>query len=153
MRSRSPALIVVRKCRSDRLFKTRRCRAAADALRGGAIVAIKGIGGFHLACDATNDEAVRTLRERKGRGAKPFALMARDLESVSHYAHVSEDEARLLEAKERPIVLLRAKDNAGLSPAVAPGNKYLGFLLPYTPLHHLLLGEKSAGDDFGKFQR
>ncbi len=109
-----------------------------DALRNGKILAIKGIGGFHLACDATNDAAVRTLRERKGRGAKPFALMARDLDIVSRYAKVSGDEAHLLTSRERPIVLLRALADL---PFVAPGNKYLGFLLPYTPLHHLLIGE------------
>jgi hydrogenase maturation protein HypF len=125
--------------------------AAADALARGSIVAIKGIGGFHLACDATNDAAVRTLRDRKGRGAKPFALMARDLECVSRYAHVSPEEARLLIAKQRPIVLLRAKDHAELSQCVAPGNKYLGFLLPYTPLHHLLVGETPLVMTSGNF--
>ncbi|MGA3188524.1 MAG: carbamoyltransferase HypF [Bryobacteraceae bacterium] len=115
--------------------------AAADALRRGAVVAIKGIGGFHLACDATNDDAVRNLRDRKGRSAKPFAMMARDLERVSCYANVSADEARLLTTKERSIVLLRAKHNASISLSIAPGNRYFGFLLPYSPLHHLLLGE------------
>ena len=126
-------------------------KAAIDALRGGQIVAIKGIGGFHLACDATNDLAVRTLRERKGRGAKPFALMARNLEGVRRYAHVLEDEAQLLTSKERPIVLLRTRDNPEISPAVAPGNKYLGFLLPYTPLHYLLVGENPLVMTSGNF--
>ena len=126
-------------------------QAAIDALRRGQIVAIKGIGGFHLACDATNDLAVRTLRDRKGRGAKPFALMARDLDCVRRYAHVSEDEAHLLTAKQRPIVLLRTRDNPEISPAVAPGNKYLGFLLPYTPLHHLVLGEEPLVMTSGNF--
>ena len=125
--------------------------AAIEALRDGRIVAIKGIGGFHLACDATNDLAVRTLRDRKGRGAKPFAMMARDLERVRRYAHVSDDEAQLLTAKERPIVLLRTRDNPEISAAVAPGNKYLGFLLPYTPLHHLLLGERPLVMTSGNF--
>ena len=126
-------------------------QAAIDALRDGRIVAIKGIGGFHLACDATNDLAVRTLRDRKGRGAKPFALMARDLDCIRACAHISGDEAHLLTAKERPIVLLRSRDNPGLSPAVAPGNKYLGFLLPYTPVHHLLLGERPLVMTSGNF--
>ena len=126
-------------------------KAAIDALRDGRIVAIKGIGGFHLACDATNDLAVRTLRDRKGRGAKPFALMARDLDHIRAYAHISNDEAHLLTAKERPIVLLRTRDNPELSPAVAPGNKYLGFLLPYTPVHHLLLGERPLVMTSGNF--
>lgn len=115
--------------------------AAIDALRGGATVAVKGIGGFHLACDATNDGAVRALRDRKGRGAKPFALMARDLDGIAPYAHIAGDEAHLLTSKERPIVLLRSRGNPALSHLIAPGNKYLGFLLPYTPVHHLLLGE------------
>jgi len=114
---------------------------AKDALRAGKIVALKGIGGFHLACDAMNESAVGTLRGRKGRGAKPFALMARDLAHIEPYAHISADEARLLTSKERPIVLLRSRENAALSPAVAPGNKYLGFLLPYTPVHHLVIGK------------
>ncbi len=126
-------------------------RAAIDALQGGAIVAVKGIGGFHLACDATNDLAVHTLRDRKGRGAKPFALMARDLDRVRRFAHVSSDEARLLTSKERPIVLLRTRDHPEISSAVAPGNRYLGFLLPYTPIHHLLLGEKPLVMTSGNF--
>jgi hydrogenase maturation protein HypF len=126
-------------------------QAAAEALHSGAILAIKGIGGFHLACDATNDQAVRKLRDRKGRGEKPFALMASHLERVARYAHISDDEAHLLEARQRPIVLLRSRDNPEISPAVAPGNKYLGFLLPYTPLHHLLLGEKPLVMTSGNF--
>ncbi|RME83957.1 MAG: carbamoyltransferase HypF, partial [Caldilineae bacterium] len=94
---------------------------------------------FHLACDASNDEAVLRLRERKGRVDKPFALMAPDLDTVSRFAWVSQAEARLLTGRERPIVLLRKKENAALSAAVAPGNPYVGFMLPYTPLHYLLL--------------
>lgn len=126
-------------------------QSAGDALSSGKIVAIKGIGGFHLACDATNDLAVRKLRERKGRGAKPFALMARDLQSIGQFAHISQDELWLLRSKERPIVLLRSRDNPALSPAVAPGNKYLGFLLPYTPLHYLLVGENPLVMTSGNF--
>ena len=135
----------------DSLSRDAAIQAAIDALSRGKIVAIKGIGGFHLACDATNDNAVRALRDRKGRGAKPFALMARDLEQVRRYAHVSDDEAQLLTSKERPIVLLRTRDNPEISPSVAPGNKYLGFLLPYTPLHHLLLGERPLVMTSGNF--
>jgi hydrogenase maturation protein HypF len=120
--------------------------AAQDALRAGGIIAVKGIGGFHLACDATNDDALRTLRERKGRIDKPFAVMAHDLHEVRLFAEVNEDEAKLLLSKERPIVLLRRLLPLGegwgegnISPFVAPGNGTVGVMLPYTPLHELLL--------------
>jgi hydrogenase maturation protein HypF len=116
--------------------------AAQRALAEGKIVAVKGIGGFHLACDATNDTAVAELRHRKGRVDKPFALMARDLTHVEQYVQVQDEEAALLLSKERPIVLLRRRSTATPSPLVAPGNNHLGFFLPYSPLHHLLLGEK-----------
>ena len=115
---------------------------AKRALAEGKIIAVKGIGGFHLACDATNDSALAELRRRKGRVDKPFALMARDLELVKQYALVNEEEARLLLSRQRPVVLLRGR-NANLpSPLVAPGNKHLGFFLPYSPLHQLLLDDK-----------
>lgn len=114
--------------------------AAQAALLDGRIVAVKGIGGFHLACDATNDAALRVLRERKGRVDKPFALMARDLDVVRRFAQVTHEEAGLLTSKERPIVLLRKRaDDRRLSALVAPGNAYVGVMLPYTPLHYLLL--------------
>ncbi len=122
---------------------------AQAALRAGAILAVKGIGGFHLACDATNDTALRTLRERKGRIDKPFAVMAHDLDNVRRFAEVSDDEAKLLMSKERPIVLLQVATHFALrqaqgasqliSPLVAPGNRTVGVMLPYTPLHELLL--------------
>lgn len=112
---------------------------ARDLLAQGHIVAIKGIGGFHLACDAASDEALRRLRERKGRVDKPFALMAFDLEAVRAIAEVSREEALLLTSRERPIVLLRRKPQAALSPLVAPGNPFVGVMLPYSPLHYLLL--------------
>ena len=114
---------------------------AKSALAAGRIIAVKGIGGFHLACNATNNSALAELRRRKGRVDKPFALMVRDLEVVWRYAHINDEEARLLESSQRPIVLLRAKDPALPSPLVAPGNPNLGFFLPYSPLHHLLLDE------------
>jgi hydrogenase maturation protein HypF len=120
-------------------------QAVRDLLREGAIVAVKGLGGFHLACDATNDEAVNELRERKGRVDKPFALMAFDLETVEQFCHVNDDERELLTSRERPIVLLRERAESPISPAVAPGNDYLGVMLPYTPLHYLLL---ELVDDF-----
>ena len=151
--------------------------AAAGAIRAGKIVAVKGLGGFHLMVDATNEEAVRELRRRKGREEKPLALMAPSLESVRKACEVSESEARLLGSPEAPIVLLRRKQEAVrplqgrevsgagspgfreyaspgaiqirplrgrgnvVAPPVAPGNPYLGVMLPYTPLHHLLLAE------------
>jgi hydrogenase maturation protein HypF len=107
-------------------------------LREGAVVAIKGLGGFHVACDATNPEAVRRLRERKRRNRKPFALMAPDVETVKRFCRVSPEEEALLASPRRPIVLLRKKPNA-LPEDVAPGNSRLGFMLPYTPLHHLIV--------------
>ena len=126
--------------------------SAAEAIRQGRIVAVKGLGGFHLMADARNDDAVRLLRRRKRREEKPFALMVPwahgpetlALRHVEALCHVSEIEARLLRSAESPIVLLRRRaDSAGaLSEAVAPPpNPYLGVMLPYTPLHHLLMAE------------
>ncbi|MCS7465713.1 carbamoyltransferase HypF [Stieleria sp. ICT_E10.1] len=118
----------------------------AACVLGGGIVAVKGIGGFHLACDATNVDAIRKLRQRKGRIDKPFAIMVADSERAELFAEISRDERRLLESKERPIVLLQKRkpdvDAAGYSDmlaAVAPGNHCLGVMLPYSPLHHLLI--------------
>jgi hydrogenase maturation protein HypF len=107
-------------------------------LSAGLIVAIKGLGGYHLAVDATNDAAVTRLRERKSRQDKPFAVMVRDLESVRRIASIDQDEAAALESPAHPIVLLRATPGSGLSSLVAPGNPLVGAMLPYTPLHHLL---------------
>ncbi|MDW8327073.1 MAG: carbamoyltransferase HypF [Anaerolineales bacterium] len=112
---------------------------ARHLLSLGYIVAVKGIGGFHLACDATSDSALQTLRNRKGRVDKPFAIMVADLEAARTLAEVSEAEAALLTSRERPIVLLRRRPGAAVSALVAPGNPYLGVMLPYTPLHELLL--------------
>lgn len=114
--------------------------AAAHLIASGAIVAIKGIGGFHLACDAGNDAAVSRLRERKQRYHKPFALMARDVGMASAYARVSGAEAALMQSAAAPVVVLEAPaDRQALAPAIAPGQSGLGFMLPYTPLHHLLM--------------
>ncbi len=110
--------------------------AAADLLKSGGIVAIKGIGGFHLACDATNAEAIAALRARKGRPAKPLALMA-PLDRLLDYADPTEGERDLLMSAAAPIVLLQ-KRGAPLPDALAPGQTTLGWMLPYTPLHHLL---------------
>jgi hydrogenase maturation protein HypF len=108
-------------------------------LLDGKIVAIKGIGGFHLACDGTNAAAVERLRQRKYREDKPFALMASSLEMVGEYCVVSAEEERLLSDVRRPIVLLTRKSGSRIPASVAPGVNALGFMLPYTPLHHLLL--------------
>ncbi len=114
-------------------------RVAQDALRAGRILAVRGIGGFHLACDATSDAALQALRARKGRVDKPFAVMVRDLDAARALAEVSADEAALLTSQARPIVLLRRRPDVRLSPLVAPGNGYVGLMLPYSPLHHLLM--------------
>ncbi len=116
-------------------------RAAAEALRRGDIVAAKGLGGFHLLVEASNQEAVLRLRRRKLREEKPFGLMYPDIESVRRDCRVSEMEEQLLLSPESPLVLLRRTPDARIAPAVAPGNPYLGVMLPYTPLHHLLLAE------------
>ena len=119
-------------------------RATREALLDGKIVAIKGLGGFHLACDATNDEAVQKLRERKGRVDKPFALMAFDIDAVEGFCRINDKEREILTSRERPIVLLDERPGSRISPATAPGNDTLGVMLPYTPLHYLLL-EPSEG--------
>lgn len=109
-----------------------------NLLRQGAIVALKGIGGFHLSCDASDETAVNELRTRKRRGNKPFALMSADVETIRGFCEVSRLEAVLLEDKRSPIVLLRKRGQVNLPGDIAPKNRYLGFMLPYTPMHHLL---------------
>ncbi|OBI20293.1 carbamoyltransferase HypF [Mycobacterium sp. E2327] len=113
--------------------------AAQRALAAGAVVAVKGIGGYHLACAVDDDAAVGALRARKARGAKPFAMLVRDLEVARRYAHVDADEAAVLSSPARPIVLLRRREGAPVADAVAPGSPLLGLMLPYSPIHHLLL--------------
>ncbi len=108
-------------------------------LKKGEILAIKGLGGFHLACDARNEEAVSTLRSRKYREDKPFAVMCRDIEEVRRHCEVNSEEERLLLGIERPIVILKRKKDCEIASAVAPHQDTLGVMLPYTPLHHLLL--------------
>jgi hydrogenase maturation protein HypF len=116
-------------------------RAARGMLADGAILAVKGLGGYHLACCATDPRAVAELRRRKERGDKPFAVMARTLEDVGAHAEVGAAERGLLSSPARPIVLLRRRADARDALArVAPGLAEIGFMLPYTPLHHLLLG-------------
>ena len=112
---------------------------AAALLSRGAVVAVKGLGGFHLACDASDGAAVRRLRERKHRDEKPFAVMVASLDAAHALAEISADEEALLTAAERPVVLLRGRQDAGLALEVSPDTALLGLFLPYTPLHHLLL--------------
>lgn len=113
------------------------CEFIATQLKSGRIVAIKGIGGFHFACDALNETAVKNLRARKYREDKPFALMFPEMASIRRYCEVSIHEEKLLTDYQHPIVLLKNKIKVANS--VAPGNNYLGCMLPYTPIHHLLM--------------
>ncbi|HFQ15858.1 MAG TPA: carbamoyltransferase HypF, partial [Rhodobacteraceae bacterium] len=114
--------------------------AACRLIKAGSIVAIKGLGGFHLACDAANGAAVDRLRRRKRRHAKPFALMARDLRMAGQYVRLDDKSRRQLESAAAPVVVLPRDPSAPpLADALAPGQDSLGFMLPYTPLHHLLM--------------
>ncbi len=127
-------------CRMPAIMKARRL------LREGYIVAIKGLGGFHLACDASNSLSVEELRDRKGRLDKPFALMAANMDVVRSICNVSQEEEALLTSREKPVVLLETKPQNEraykISKWVAPNLDHLGVMLPYTPLHHLLLNQK-----------
>lgn len=114
---------------------------AIARLRRGEVVAIKGLGGYHLAVDPRNEAAVMRLRQRKNRDEKPFALMAASLAAARDFVQVDEIEAHLLAGVERPVVLLEQRHDHGLAAGVAPKNRYFGVMLPYTPLHHLLLRE------------
>jgi hydrogenase maturation protein HypF len=123
---------------SQRIRDLQRVRSL---LQEGSIVAVKGLGGLLLACDAQNDAAVRLLRDRKRRSDKPFALMARDLSAIESFCAVSDSERAALTSPRRPIVILSQLADCKIAPAVAPGNKTLGVMLPYTPLHYLLFGD------------
>lgn len=114
---------------------------AVAMLKEGKIVAVKGLGGFQLACDAENENAVNRLRTRKRRYGKPLAVMMAGLEEVEEFCEMRAKERELLTSPERPIVLLRQKPKNTLASGVAPNNNYLGVMLPYTPLHHLLMSE------------
>jgi hydrogenase maturation protein HypF len=116
-------------------------RTASCLLKEGQILALKGLGGFHLACDATQAGTVQLLRERKHRPHKPFALMMRSLEEIEQHCRVSSDEETLLTSSASPVVLLPWRADSAVVRDVAPNNRYLGVMLPYTPLHHLLLRE------------
>lgn len=114
-------------------------KAAAEKLSQGLIVAVKGLGGYHLACDATSSEAVCRLRLRKKRDEKPFAVMVKDLDGAEALGGLTDDERRLLDSVERPIVLVKRRGDTELADEVAPALPLVGLLLAYTPLHHQLL--------------
>ncbi|MFD5542430.1 Sua5/YciO/YrdC/YwlC family protein, partial [Streptomyces sp. NPDC127079] len=113
---------------------------ARELLAAGRILAVKGIGGYHLACDASAAHAVDTLRTRKARGDKPFAVMCADLAEAERIAEIGPAERAALTGPRRPIVLLRRRRGGSLAPGVCPGSPHLGVMLPYTPVHTLLLG-------------
>lgn len=125
--------------------------AAQHALAAGSIVAVKGIGGYHLACGVDDEAVVGAMRARKGRGAKPFAMLVRDLDVACRYAYIDASEAKLLSSPARPIALLRRRSDAPVADTVAPGSHLLGLMLPYSPVHHLLLasvpGVRAAAPD------
>ncbi|MFN8464173.1 MAG: carbamoyltransferase HypF [Caldilineaceae bacterium] len=118
---------------------------AQRTLADGKVLAVKGLGGYHLACNAADERAVALLRTRKGRGGKPFAVMAAGLAAAQRIAFVDAAEAKILESGAHPIVLLRKRPGTELAPNVAPGNGYVGVMLPYTPLHELLFSDLGSG--------
>ena len=113
-------------------------RAVRRAICEGKIAAVKGIGGFHLCCDATNEAAVNLLRQRKQRPTKPFAVMVRNLETAAREAEIPEAMCAVLDGPEKPILIMRRRDGGKIAPAAAPGSHRVGLMLPYTPLHLLL---------------
>ena len=115
--------------------------AAGQMLKAGEIVAIKGLGGFLLACDATSELAVKSLRHRKRRSSKPFAVMVENMEEAKRHCYISMEEEGLLSSPQSPIVLARWRQESTVSREVAPNLRYLGVMLPYTPLHHILLSD------------
>ncbi|MDQ7060971.1 MAG: carbamoyltransferase HypF [Sulfurimonas sp.] len=124
--------------KKNQLYQKNIVAKVVDLLLKGNILAIKGVGGYHLVCDASNDEAIKKLRLRKARPKKPFAVMVKDITMAKSLANISQAEENLLLSKERPIVLLKAKSKNNL---IAPNIPYIGLLLPYTPLHLLLLSK------------
>ncbi len=116
-------------------------------IRAGEILAIKGLGGFHLLCDATNETAVQILRQRKNREEKPFAVMVANLASAVKFVRIDDSSATLLQSPKRPIVLLPRQNTESLAASIAPGLQWLGLLLPYTPIHYLLFHEAAGRPD------
>ena len=136
---------------SDQVFGDEAVVETQRLLAQGKIVAIKGLGGFHLACDATNKEAVSELRRRKLRVDKPFALMMADNSSIEAHCYVDEFEKSLLESRERPIVLLHRRPESSIALEVAPFQTSLGVMLPYTPLHYLLFdGHRTTSSQYSE---
>jgi hydrogenase maturation protein HypF len=134
--------LLLRDCNGESIAeKYAALHEAVKLLGAGKILAVKGLGGFHLAVDATDDAAVLRLRKRKGREEKPLAVMVADVQSIKKICSISNREEQLLASPQSPIVLLRKSRDCGLSEHVAPDNDYLGVMLPYTPLHHLLMRE------------
>lgn len=127
--------------RGEEILCNNPLRKTITLLLAGMIVAIKGIGGFHLVCDGRNQEVITVLRERKNRPHKPFAIMVKDLETAKKLCLISEAEEKILISSKRPIVLLEKKANCDLPEQIAPNRKKLGIILPYTPLHYLLFQE------------
>lgn len=123
--------------KGERIYCNDEIKETIKLIKEGKIIAIKGIGGFHLACDGKNEEAIKLLRGRKNRPKKPLELMMKDVETVKKYCHLSEKEESILKDNKRPIVLLN-KSNRILPANIAPNNKCLGVMLPYTPLHFIL---------------
>lgn len=136
------ASLIIARSESMEVERTR-TTAIRDLVRekiaSGQILAIKGIGGFHLACDATNLDAIQRLRKRKQRPDKPLAVMVSDVERVREWVEINPHEERILGQRERPIVLLRKRSTTAWIDALAPGNPYLGFMLAYSPLHYWLI--------------
>ncbi len=126
---------------ADHPGRTAAMQAAIEMLKSGFILAIRGLGGFHLACDATNPESVQRLRRRKHRYGKPFALMASDVDMIRRYCNLTSAQADLLRSPEAPILLLPADGIEKLPAGIAPGLNTVGFMLPYTPLHLLITRE------------
>ncbi|MBW2117374.1 MAG: carbamoyltransferase HypF [Deltaproteobacteria bacterium] len=126
-------------CKGNGIDGSEPVKETISLLKKGYILAIKGLGGFHLAVDAANHRAVVRLRRRKHREEKPLALMVKDLNTANEIAHIDETETEVLHSHQRPIVILKKRRFHGLSPQVAPKNGYFGIMLPYTPLHYLLM--------------
>ena len=127
------------KCQTPNIYlQGNGLRQTQDFIKAGKIIAIKGLGGFHIACDATNHGAVEELRKRKLRVEKPFAVLLQDINSVSQHCYLNKSERDLLLSRERPIVLLQRKPEFKITSNVAPNQNTMGVMLPYTPLHALL---------------
>ncbi len=117
-------------------------RDTVNLMNQGKIVAIKGLGGFHLACKAENEKTIKVLRKRKNRPHKPFAIMVKDIETVKKLAYVNKKEEQILLSNKRPILILNKKQSSILPDIIAPNNKKIGIMLPYTPLHYLLFDQE-----------